>query len=145
MKNFEQFVESGIIKKISPDRSKARDLLEESERKERSLKKVISFIHLSEENANDIIEFCYDIVMYLIRAILYLEGFKSFGEGSHEAEISYLKKRGFSEAEINFINEMRFFRNGIKYYGKRLEKEYAEKVLSFSGKIIPRLKKLLKI
>jgi len=82
--------------------------------------------------------------MYLIRARLYLEGFKASGEGAHEAEVSYLYETEFSEADIEFMNEMRFLRNGIKYYGRRLNKEYAEKVISFAERIIPYLKKHLK-
>ncbi|MEK6842700.1 MAG: hypothetical protein AABX84_02695, partial [Nanoarchaeota archaeon] len=63
----------------------------------------------------------------------------------HEAEISYLKKLGFPDSEISFLNELRYFRNSITYYGKILDKEYAEKVYVFLNKIIAKLKRIVKI
>ena len=144
MKNFKDFINIGIIKKVSLNKSKARDLFQESERKKASLEKILKLIGLSEENANDIVEYCYDIIICLLRARLYLGGFKSSGEGAHEAEVSYLKESGFSETNANFMDEIRYFRNGIKYYGKRLSKDYAKKVISFTDKILPLLKGLVK-
>ena len=143
MKYFKDFINDGVIRKLSPNKSRARDLFEESERKEASLMKIIKLIGLSEENANDIVEYCYDIIIGLIRAKLYLDGFKSSGEGAHEAEISYLQELGFSETEVKFMDEIRYFRNGIKYYGKKLNKEYASQIISFMKKISISLRKLI--
>ena len=145
MKEFKEFVEKNIIKKQTPNKSRARDLYEESERKYKSLNRIIENIGLLEENANDIIEYCYDILISLIRAKLYLEGFKSSGEGSHEAEISYLLELNFSETKTRFMDELRYFRNGIKYYGKRFDTEYAKKVIHFMESIIQKLKGLIKL
>lgn len=141
MKEFKEFIKIGIVKKQSPNKSRAKDLLEESNRKYKSLKLILDRIGLSDENANDIIEYCYDILISLIRSKLYLEGFKS---SNHEAEISYLAEIDFSETEVKIIDELRQFRNGIKYYGKKLNKDYAEKILNFLEKIQKRLKDLLK-
>jgi len=129
MKEFREFLNKGIIKKQTANKSRANDLIEESERKEKSLKEILNKIGLSNNNSNDILEYCYDILIGLIRAKLYLDGFKSSGEGSHEAEISYLKEIGFSETEAKVMDELRYFRNGIKYYGKRFDSEYAKKIL----------------
>lgn len=143
MKEFQEFVRRGTIMKQSPNKSRSRDLSEEAERKEKSLKEIIDKIGLSCGNANDVIEYCYDIIMSLIRAKLYFDGYKSSGVSSHEAEVSYLRNLGFSESEANFMNELRYFRNGIKYYGKRFDEEYAAKVLDFMEKAFSRLKALL--
>ena len=83
--------------------------------------------------------------MELIRAKLLLDGYSSLGNFAHEAEISYLKKLGFPDSEISFLNELRYFRNSITYYGKILDKEYAEKVYVFLNKIIAKLKRIVKI
>ncbi|MDP3758423.1 MAG: hypothetical protein Q8Q86_01780, partial [Candidatus Daviesbacteria bacterium] len=58
-------------------------------------------------------------------------------------EVSYMRKIDFSEADVSFMNELRYLRNGIKYYGKRLDKKYAEKVLKFLNRLYPILKRLL--
>ena len=144
MKEFEEFIKKKIIRKIYQNKSIARDLIEESERKDKSLKTILEKIGLSNENANDIIEYCYDIIITLIRAKLYLEGLKSSGEGAHEAEISYLRKLDFSESEARFMDELRYFRNRIKYYGKQFDQEYAEKVIQFLNNMKTKLKKLIK-
>jgi len=140
MRKFDEFLLKGTIRRISPDKSRARSLIEESERKNRSLKQILDKIGLNDENANDIIEYCYDILIGLVRAKLYLDGFKSSGEGAHEAEVSYLSQIGFSSSELRFMDELRYFRNGIKYYGKYFDREYANKVLDFLSKVCLRLK-----
>ncbi len=140
MKEFEEFIKSNIVKKQSPNKSMAKDLLEESDRKYKSLQSILNKIGLSDENANDIIEYCYDILISLIRSKLYLEGFKS---SNHEAEISYLVKIGFSETDARTLDELRQFRNKIKYYGKKFKKDYAEKILNFLEKNQKKLKELL--
>ena len=142
MKNFKEFVNAGIIKKIFPNKSKARDLFQESERKKTQLAKILKLIGLFDENANDAVEYCYDIIMYTLRAKLYLMGLKSAGEGAHEAEISYMRKLGFSEKETLIMNDLRYHRNGIQYYGKSFDKNYARKVLEFLDRMYPILKNI---
>jgi hypothetical protein len=143
-KHFEEFLREGIISKYQPDFSRARFLIKESERKQKSMKQFIEKVGLSNLNAHDIIENCYDILIGLIRAKLCKDGFKSSGEGAHEAEVAYLRNLQFSEEIVQFMDQLRYFRNGIKYYGKVFDKEYAEKVLDFLEKIHPRLSNLTK-
>lgn len=145
MKEFEEFVEKGTVIKVSVNKSRAKALVEESGRRNKNLKLILEKIGLTNDNANDIVEFCYDIIMNLLRAILYLDGLKASGEGSHEAEVSYSKEIGFSETEAKFLNDLRYYRNGIKYYGKRFDADYAASVLKFLEKVIPRMKKRLSL
>ena len=77
--------------------------------------------------------------MELIRAKMLLEGYNASGQGAHEAEVSYLRVLGFSEKDVQFADQMRFFRNGMLYYGKILDKEYAEKVVDFVKQTYPKL------
>lgn len=143
MRDFEYFIRQGIVKIRSPNNSLANDLIQESERKYNSLMNIIKKIGVIDENANDIIESSYDILLYLIRAKLLKGGFKSSGEGAHEAEISYLIKMGFSENEIRVMDELRYFRNRIKYYCKRFGLEYARKILGLLDKNYKRIKEII--
>jgi len=143
LKFFEEFLKEGIVKKVAIDKERARSLVLGAERKRSSLKEHLEKIGVKMENANDYIEYCYNIIMNLIRAKLLLDGYSSSGNYSHEAEISYLRKLGFEEKELNFINEMRYFRNGILYYGQFLDKEYAEKVINFLNQNYKRLINLI--
>ena len=108
-----------------------------------SLQKSLSKIKIGDENANDYVKTCYDIFMGLIRAKMLLDGYKASGLGAHEAEITYMRNLKFNEGEIKFADQVRYFRNGILYYGTLLDKEYAEKVLEFLNRVYPRLKRLV--
>jgi len=144
VKQFEEYLQEGIVKHISINKERAWSLLIESERKMCSLKERLEKLGIKKENANDYVEYCYDIIMHLIRAKLYLDGFSSSGQGAHEAEVSYLRKLGFIEKEVQFVDQIRYFRNGILYYGNNLDKEYAEKVVNFTKRVFPQLKQIIK-
>ena len=62
------------------------------------------------------------------------KGFSAASNGTHEAEVSYLSKMGFKEKDVLFVDQLRYSRNSITYYGKILDKEYAEIVFSFLNK-----------
>lgn len=143
-KNFEEYLAKGVIKKCSINKSRAKFLIEESEKSLRGLNKRIDIMKIDDDNANSIIKDCYDIIMELIRAKLLLDGYNSSGQFAHEAEVSYLKTLGFSDNEVSFINDLRYFRNSINYYGKILSVEYAEKVASFTNKTYPKLKRIIR-
>jgi hypothetical protein len=140
-KEFEYYVRKGIIRRLTPDRPRAEFLRKEAETSFEGLKERIKVMGINSRNTNSIIKDCYDIIMELVRAKLFLGGYSSSGNYSHEAEVSYLGKLGFSDNEIFFLNELRYFRNSVTYYGKILDREYAEKVVDFLNKIFVRLKK----
>lgn len=144
IKYFESFLSEGVVKKQVPDKSRAEFLIKESEKGYRALLESAEKIGINENNANSCIKNCYDIIMEVIRAKMLLGGYNASGYGAHEAEVAYLRKLGFKENDVQFLNQIRFFRNGMVYYGTILDKEYAEKVLNFLNKIYPRLKNLMK-
>lgn len=145
LRKFEEFVKEGIIVKRSADINRAKSLIEEVERRKIFLKEMLKKIGVSDNNANYFIENAYDALIELVRAKLLLEGFKTSGQYAHEAEVSYLRNLGFIEEKVRFMNELRYFRNGIKYYGKSFDKETALKVLDFLDKVYPLLKKRIRV
>lgn len=134
IKSFEEFLKEGIVKKISIDKNRANNLYLESQRKFKLLQKKIDKLGVDDESANDYIEDCYNILIFLIRAKMLEEGYSSSGHGAHEAEVSYSRKLKFNESDIELLDRLRYFRNGILYYGKRFDKEYAEKIIEFTKK-----------
>ncbi len=140
MKDFEEFIREGIVKKQSPDLSRANFLEKESHKSYSFLKKMIRDLKINDENANSIIKLSYDIIMELIRSKMLEKGLNASGKGAHEGEVAYLRNLGFKENEIEFANKLRYFRNGIMYYGKQLDKDYAKEVCSFMDKIYIKLK-----
>ncbi|MBT3836157.1 hypothetical protein HOD05_05145 [Candidatus Woesearchaeota archaeon] len=135
MKLFEEYIEDGVVKVQSPDFSRAKSLKKEAETSYKVLKEIIKTIGITSTNSNYIIKNAYDIIMELIRARMLKEGFNSVGKGAHEAEVVYLKKIGFKDSEIDFADQLRYFRNGILYYGKTFDEEYAHKVIDFLEKV----------
>jgi len=145
IKQFEEFIKENIVKKQRPDYSRADFLIQESEKSYNLLIKKIKLLGISSETANDFVKSCYDIIMELIRAKMLLEGHNASGFGAHEAEISYMRVIGFNEKEVQFADQIRFFRNGMLYYGTVLDKEYTEKVIEFTKKIYLKLKKEVRV
>jgi hypothetical protein len=142
MDTFENYIKKKIVRKISSDSERANSLVIVAERRMFSMNENMKKIGIKEENANDYVEYCYDIIMCLIRSQMYSAGWQSSGFGAHEAEISFLRKLGFPEAEVEFANQLRYFRNGMHYYGTILNKEYAEKTIKFMRDVYPRLRKI---
>lgn len=139
LKEFREYLKKGVVRKKSPDNNRAKDLVDEAERKYNSLKVILDKIGINDQNANDLIESCYDILIRLARAKMLVKGFYSSGLGAHEAEVSYLREMNISEEEVSFMNQLRYFRNSIMYYGKRFDKEYAKKVINFLEKMYLKL------
>ncbi len=135
--NFEYFVEKGDVKMQSVDENLANALKKESLERIHFVRRLIKNL----ENPKYIVENIYDLLRELIEAKLAADGFKSY---SHEATIIYLRKfKDFTDAEIKFLDELRKIRNGLKYYGKTIEKDKAQKVVEFMESLVPKLKKLL--
>lgn len=140
-KKFEEYLKMGIAKKVFPDRHRADFLIDESKVSLEGLNERLEKIGINDKNVNSIVKDCYDIIMELIRAKLLLAGYNCSGQHAHEAEVSYLIELDFPENDVAFLNELRYFRNSITYYGKILDKEYAEKIVLFLKKIYPSLLK----
>ena len=143
LRSFEDFIREGVVNKKRTDLSRANSLIEEAEKRFNFLKEMLTKIKVNDENANYYVENSYDIILELIRAKLLIDGFKTTGISAHEAEVSYLRNLGFTETETRFVNELRYFRNRIIYYGKSLDAEYARSVLTFLDQTYLKLKKVL--
>ena len=139
LKTFDEFLEKGIMKKRTPDIARANSLLKEAKKRKKFLHELFKKIGLNDENANYFVENSYDTLIELIRAKLLIQGFYASGEGAHEAEVSFMRNLGFPEKEARFMNDLRYFRNGILYYGKDFDASYGNKVLDFLNRLYPRL------
>jgi hypothetical protein len=143
IRRFDEFLRNGTVKKQVQNKARARSLIKESNEKKEFLETALKTIAPEKIYSNFIVDSCYDIIIELIRAKMFLDGYNA--ENSHEAEVSYLEILGFSLFDIRFMDEIRYYRNGIKYYGTILPEEYARKVLNFLNAIYPKLRKLCEI
>ena len=138
MIDFEYFLNKGDVKKQSKNEKLAKLLIKESFDRLNFIKS----LSLNKENAKYFLENIYDILRELIEAKLALEGFKSY---SHEATILFLKKfPKIKESEIRYLDNLRKIRHGIKYYGRNIGLEEAERSLDMMDVLIPKLESLAK-
>lgn len=144
LRNFGEFLKEGIAKKQRIDAARAADLVEESEKRKKFVKDMQEKIGITDSNANYFVENIYDTIMELVRAKMFLDGFKAAGLSAHEAEVSYLRKLDFSEADVKFVNELRYYRNGVVYYGKSVDAEYAKKAMGLLNDIYLKLMKMVR-
>ena len=96
---FQEYLKESIIKAVTINNERAKSLIQESERKLRSLNHNLEKVGINVDNASDYVEHCYDLIMFLIRAKMYLDGYSASGQGAHEAEVSYLRNLGFTEKD----------------------------------------------
>ena len=137
MKEFEDFLKSGDVRKQEKNEILAKALIKSSEKSLKNIRRT----KIDELNAESVVSDIYDIIRELIEARLVFEGYKSY---SHEATILFLKKfKEFDEYEIDFLDNLRKIRNSIKYYGKEATEENALNTLKFMDSVLPKLKKLV--
>jgi hypothetical protein len=135
MKNFEQFIEEGLVVKRSPDLSRSIALKNEADDSYKIIQDYLIKFPLNDTNANHVIKNTYDIIMQLIRSKMHESGYKTTGTGAHAAEVAYLSKLGFNAVDLEFADKLRSNRNDIQYDGDSYNAEYASKVLHFLEKI----------
>lgn len=140
MKKLKDYENEGTLIKITPDNNRAKSLFEEAKRKLNYLDKKIELLKIDDENSNDYIEDCYNILLFLIRSKMLLKGYKSSGHGAHEAEVRFSENFGLNQVEIETLDELRYFRNRILYYGKKFDEEYAKKIIKFTKNMFGKIK-----
>jgi len=112
---FEDFIEKGLVRKTSKDKSLARALLQNS-------KKDIEFLDslkINENSVRKIMTNFYDVLRSILEAVSVIKGYKIY---SHEAYIYFLKEIDENLLAIKF-DRFRRIRNSINYYGKDISIE----------------------
>jgi len=99
------------------------------------LQMFLKAVPISDKTANHVIKSAYDIIMELVRAQMLKHGFNTTGAGAHEVEVAYLERLEIPPNDIVFADKLRYYRNGIVYYGKSFDAQYARKVLRFMEEI----------
>jgi hypothetical protein len=136
MRNFEEYLKNGLIKKKKMDVARSRNLIEGAKKRKNLLEK---YLPVNEETSFRVIEECYDIIKELLESCLSKDGYKSY---NHESVVSYMGVLGFSEGDVKFVDKLREVRNGTKYYGKNVSLEYCHNVKRFLDQVYDKLIKL---
>lgn len=133
MKEFQEFIANGDVRKSMRDIALARSLREFSQKRIKFAK----LMPLEEQSAFITYETVYDALRELIDSLLTLDGYKSY---SHIASISYLQKfPEISPSEIAKLDNTREKRNLAKYYAKPITLAEAKDILVLYEVLKPRL------
>jgi len=111
-----------LVKEISIDKNLVKSLIDSSERKYKSNKK----LELDEITACTKVSLIYDSIREILEAIAIQEGFKIY---SHECFCSFLKEILGLEGISREFDKFRRLRNQINYYGKNLKMNEAKILL----------------
>ncbi len=132
--NIQQAIEEGKIKKVIPDRLKAKALVKASAEAIHAAKELL----LNETNAKSILRELYEGLRQYCEALGVSRGLKF---GSHEVIAIFIADT-LSEKRIAFrFDTYRKIRNGINYYGDEVSLEIVKEALTEIPALIEELKK----
>ena len=130
---FEYYLSKGVVKKCNKNCEKAKSLIKKARKR----------IEVSQEIKipSFRLEFAYEAIIEAIEALLSVEGYKSY---SHEADISFLRKVGFSEMVVLEVDRLRRKRHRSKYYGLEFSNNDANDAVRLAKKIMDDIILILK-
>jgi len=124
---------------VSPDVQKAKSIMKMAET-------TINMINALDEDKfpSNIIKEYYDVIRELSTALILLDGYKTFGEGSHKKLIEYIneKYKEFNSSDIFFLENLRVLRNRIAYDGFFVQKDYLVRNKPSIIKLVDKLKSI---
>jgi len=136
MESFEFYLETKVIRKITPNKERAKSLINDA------LQRIKDSDELNINRFSKLIfENYYDALRDFCDAFLLIDGYKP--SSSHEASISYLLKKGFDISIIHRLDIFRYKRNGSKYYGEKIDVKEAKDIKAFYLEIKDKLYKIL--
>ena len=130
--SWEDCVESVISVKVSPDRARAKSLVETAKARIEFVKNIA----VKEENANFIFEAYYSSALETLHAVLLLDGFKV---DNHVCAGYYLRDVLKKEALFRIFDDCRFKRNSLIYYGKKADFTTAKETILKANRLIREL------
>jgi len=122
--------------KITPDKGKAKSLIETAEERIKFTNK-----ELNENTINYIFEDYYSSILEIVHAIVILKGFKV---NNHICLGFFIRDVLNREDLFRIFDDCRFKRNSLTYYGKRMNFEIAKDAIEKSRKLLSEFKKILK-
>jgi len=112
----------GFIKKTSSNTSKARSLLEVSDIKKRTVENAL----FDEENINAYLPLAYDSLRETLEAVCIVKGYNV----TNHICLGELLKNIFPDFDFTSFDRFRYARNGINYYGKKIDLEQGKELIA---------------
>jgi len=136
--NWKDCIESSSSLKVSPDKSKAKSLIDTAKGRVDYLKNA----EIKENSANYVFESYYSSVLEMLHAILILKGYKV----SNHVCLGFYIRDVLKKADIfRVFDDCRFKRNSLIYYGRKMDFATAKKTIINCKKLIKDLEKLVNL
>lgn len=120
--------------KISPDIKRAESLIETAKERLSLIKEV------NERNSNFVFEDYYSSIMELLQALVLKSGYKV---SNHICLGFYLRDFLKQEDIFRLFDDLRYKRNLLTYYGKRMDFLIAKQAIENSKRLIKELNRIL--
>ena len=134
MKTFNEFVEEGKVKRITPDRIRAKSMFEQGLFRIKDVKN----LPISEETASFRFEDAYESVREVLQAFMFLEGFDPY---FHEATFVFgFERKILSEAEFIKWDKSRMKRHDINYRSQKTTLDETKIIIEKAYELIGKLK-----
>lgn len=127
-------LENSVVK-ISPDNKRAESLIETAEERLSLIKDI------TEKNSNFVFEDYYTSILELLQALVLRAGYKI---SNHICLGFYLRDLLKKEDLFRLFDDLRYKRNSLTYYGKKMDFETSKKAIENSKRLIRELKVLIK-
>jgi len=132
--SWEECVENNTALEVTPDIGRARSLVETAKERVNIIKE------LNEKNCNFVFEYHYTSLLELLQALIILKGFKVL---NHVCLGFYLRDVLKREELYIIYDDLRYKRNTLVYYGKRMDFETCKEAIEKCKFIIGEIEKLL--
>jgi hypothetical protein len=126
-------LDSNSAIKVSPDKERAKSLTETAEERIKLIRGI------SNKNCNFVFEDYYTSILELLQAIVILEGYKIT---NHICLGYYLRDTLQREDLYVLFDDIRFKRNSLTYYGKRMDFETAKAAIDKCKKLFKLIREL---
>ncbi len=124
-------LENNTAVKVSPDRERAISLIETAEERISLIKEI------NAKNCNFIFEDYYTSVLELLQAIVILDGYKII----NHICLGYYLRDILKRSDLYLIfDDLRYKRNSLTYYGKRMDFKTAKQSIKKCERLIRELK-----
>ena len=130
--DWKECVQKRIVKDVKEDKNLITSTREIADIKIRSAEA------LPEEFSIGKITLLYDALRETLESVALENGFKIY---NHECYSAFLKEILNLPAEADVFDKLRKIRNGINYYGKKVQQEEAESIIKDLKQLILRFKK----
>ncbi len=132
--SWKECIESGNSRNITPDILRAESLIEVS------MDRINSVADINERNCNFVFEDYYTSVLELIQALALINGFKI---SNHLCLGFFLKDFLKREDLFHIFDDLRYKRNMLTYYGKRMEFDICKETINKCKGLIKEIKRII--